>query len=73
MNASSEAKREIDARRLACGLAPIFVDPPRPLTQAERDGRNDVIVRHADGSVRKHYVPMVRDGWVFYVDVLEAR
>jgi len=62
----------IDADRRRYGLPPIFVDPPRPLTDDERRHRPDVIVRDAEGGVLRHLVPMVGRGWLVYVDVLHA-
>lgn len=63
----------IDARRIAAGLPPIFCASPRPLTDEERHARGDIVIRDADGIVRKHFVPMCQDGWLIWVDVFNAR
>lgn len=61
--------QESDAERLRFGLPPIHCE--RPLTETEREGRPDIRVTWADGNLR-HFVPICRDGFICYVDVMQA-
>lgn len=69
MNLELTHKQECDAHRAAVGLPPIFV-AARPLTMFEREGRPDIILHNANGTARRHFVPMLEDGLLIYRDVL---
>lgn len=48
----------------------VFHSLPEAVQRKCLEPKSDIIIRGRDGEVTHHYVPMCKDGWSIYVDVL---